>query len=349
MISDIHGNRHLLEQLLQRCNYRSDRDHLIILGDLIEKGSDSLGTLRYVMELCRQGQVDVLMGNCDAIPLQIAAGIDLDGLYHYLQHAPWKNHMLLWEMARLCGADLETEANVSAAYQQILQAFPEEFAFLSALPHVLYSDTMLFVHAGVESENPPYGEDAYSIMKNDSFACKDVHFQKMVICGHTPVISYRQIPSANPWYCEAKNIYTIDGGCGVKADGQLNALIMEDGMFYSLHVDDLPKGMVLRNYYETQEQVVNICWQTRRIEKRKESVNGTLCYHASSDQEVLIPNDLLYEEQGHFCSRDFSNHRLTVFQGDVVGIIREWNNSVYVKRNGVYGWIPKEIVKRMES
>lgn len=45
-ISDIHGEKDLLEALLKKADYVPGKDFLFLLGDLIEKGSASLETLQ---------------------------------------------------------------------------------------------------------------------------------------------------------------------------------------------------------------------------------------------------------------------------------------------------------------
>ena len=48
VVSDIHGNLPYFLGLLDKLVLRAD-DQLILLGDLVEKGPQSLDTLRYVM------------------------------------------------------------------------------------------------------------------------------------------------------------------------------------------------------------------------------------------------------------------------------------------------------------
>ena len=62
--SDIHGHCDWLEELLSRAEFTND-DILVIVGDIIQKGPESLKTLRYVMELCQNDNVTCLMGNVD--------------------------------------------------------------------------------------------------------------------------------------------------------------------------------------------------------------------------------------------------------------------------------------------
>ena len=63
-ISDIHGNLPFLKGVLAAAHYGPD-DILVLVGDLVEKGPDSLTTLRFIMELAERNTVYGLRGNCD--------------------------------------------------------------------------------------------------------------------------------------------------------------------------------------------------------------------------------------------------------------------------------------------
>lgn len=60
--SDIHGYGHLLKQLLASAAYDSAVDRLFLLGDYVNKGPDSLGTLELIHSLVQQGAI-ALQGN----------------------------------------------------------------------------------------------------------------------------------------------------------------------------------------------------------------------------------------------------------------------------------------------
>lgn len=63
--SDVHGHYKHLKNLLEKVNF-SEEDILFIIGDIIEKGPESLKTLRYVMDISKKYTVYILMGNVDA-------------------------------------------------------------------------------------------------------------------------------------------------------------------------------------------------------------------------------------------------------------------------------------------
>lgn len=85
-VSDIHGHLDLLEKLLEKIGY-TDKDTLVLLGDLYTKGPRGYDTLRYIIELAQRENVHVLRGNCDWIEdcLSPAETAWLEGLPHILE------------------------------------------------------------------------------------------------------------------------------------------------------------------------------------------------------------------------------------------------------------------------
>jgi serine/threonine protein phosphatase 1 len=69
-IGDIHGCFETLNLLLETINYNIDSDKLILLGDYIDRGIDSIGVLDKIIELQKSGDVIALMGNHEYDALQ---------------------------------------------------------------------------------------------------------------------------------------------------------------------------------------------------------------------------------------------------------------------------------------
>ena len=72
VVSDIHGSLPLFQGLLDKAGYGPD-DILVLLGDLVEKGQDSLAVLRYVMDLSTRRTVYCVTGNCDVLGTEFLA------------------------------------------------------------------------------------------------------------------------------------------------------------------------------------------------------------------------------------------------------------------------------------
>jgi len=101
-IGDIQGCCDELKALLARCNYSADRDELWFVGDLVNRGPQSLETLRYVRAL--GANATVVLGNHDLHLLALAYGSkrkhkDGDTLAEVLE-APDRDQLLEWLLGR---------------------------------------------------------------------------------------------------------------------------------------------------------------------------------------------------------------------------------------------------------
>mgnify|MGYP000556230842 FL=1 len=101
-ISDIHGNLPFLKGVLAAAHYGPD-DILVLVGDLVEKGPDSLTTLRFIMELAEWNTVYGLRGNCDNLVSEfVAAQGEEERFYrHYVD--VWRDRCLLVQMGHAAG------------------------------------------------------------------------------------------------------------------------------------------------------------------------------------------------------------------------------------------------------
>jgi bis(5'-nucleosyl)-tetraphosphatase (symmetrical) len=101
-IGDIQGCCDDLKALLERCNYSADRDQLWFVGDLVNRGPQSLETLRFVRSL--GAGATVVLGNHDLHLLALAFGAkrkqkDGDTLEGIL-NAPDRDQLLEWLLGR---------------------------------------------------------------------------------------------------------------------------------------------------------------------------------------------------------------------------------------------------------
>jgi bis(5'-nucleosyl)-tetraphosphatase (symmetrical) len=77
LIGDLQGCLGPLQRLLAQVDFSPSRDTLYPLGDLVNRGPDSLGVLRYLMKL--QGAARPVLGNHDLHLLAVAAGLGRSG------------------------------------------------------------------------------------------------------------------------------------------------------------------------------------------------------------------------------------------------------------------------------
>ena len=167
-ISDIHGNLPFLKGVLAAAHYGPD-DILVLVGDLVEKGPDSLTTLRFIMELAEWNTVYGLRGNCDNLVSEfVAARGEEERFYrHYVD--VWRDRCLLVQMGHAAGFETRGPEELPALREVVRARFGPELAFLEAMPEILLTPDYLFVHGGVADEAHLEGLDAWKCMKNDDF------------------------------------------------------------------------------------------------------------------------------------------------------------------------------------
>ncbi|MFT3856383.1 MAG: symmetrical bis(5'-nucleosyl)-tetraphosphatase [Aquabacterium sp.] len=97
LLGDLQGCCSPFERLLSTIDFSPSRDHLFVLGDLVNRGPDSLGVLRKLRAL--EGAATCLLGNHDLHLLAVAHGVRKphrsDTLEGILQ-APDKDDWLTW-------------------------------------------------------------------------------------------------------------------------------------------------------------------------------------------------------------------------------------------------------------
>jgi bis(5'-nucleosyl)-tetraphosphatase (symmetrical) len=101
LLGDLQGCCNPLERLLQTIDFSPSRDHLFVLGDLVNRGPDSLGVLRRLRGL--GNAATCLLGNHDLHLLAVAHGVRKphrsDTLDEIL-HAPDRDEWLNWLRTR---------------------------------------------------------------------------------------------------------------------------------------------------------------------------------------------------------------------------------------------------------
>ncbi len=345
--SDIHGNLNCFKDVLRKANYSED-DILIIDGDMIERGPESLNVLRYIMDLQKSRTVYITMGNVDCYVLWTIADPEIISNDAVRETAKVKER-LVSEMAGELGIDLNKCSDISAARNLICEKFKAELDFLRNLPTFIETQSLLFVHGGAAHHNYT-SLDAFNCMKFDRFPEDGkISFEKPCIVGHYPATQYREhIAYSHPFYDKEKNIINIDGGMEVKYDGQLNLLIFDNAEtteFSVVYSDKLEKVTALDSQ-EASDYSVHIRFEHNDVELIEKGDEFSVCRHLESGQLFEIPSDYLYEENGRCLAHDYSYYDLPVSPGDELSVIRYTSRGILAKKDGYTGWYHGKVIKK---
>ncbi len=341
VVSDIHGNLPYLKGLLDKVGFCKD-DILIVLGDMVERSEGSLETLRYVMELSQTYTVYTICGNCDNLVLDFLRDErELSQGFFQRWFSRFGERCVLVKMAHLAGERVDSPEDYPAARKAILSKFSGEIAFLESLPHILMNDRYLFVHGGVPREDDLEELDAFGVMKNDDFLNQGHSFRRWVVVGHWPVTLYwEDIPSAAPIIDRDRHIASIDGGCTLKWDGQLNALILPEepgGEFSWASYDSFPE-MIALDGQEPSKDSINIRWSEHEITVLEQGPEFCRCRHDKTGRELDILTEYIYPYGGKIICEDSTDYRLPVTVGDTLSVVRRTGRGSLCKKDGVTGW-----------
>ncbi|MBQ9151212.1 MAG: metallophosphoesterase [Clostridia bacterium] len=359
--SDIHGHAAWLKNALTAADFGGD-DLLIVVGDLVEKGPESLETIRTVMSLCREGRALATVGNVDKWRLHfyrtMAANADeklASELYDYtLMSRDWWGGSFYEEMAAESGCSVDSPAEILATCKQVLNDHKAELDFLDSLPAILTAGKYIFVHGGLPSVNLDDAREAdvFSLLKRDWYLRevreKNLCFDSYVLVGHFPTALYdERIFCLNPIIDKEHHVICLDGGCGIKTEGQLNLLILpgidSDGSEATwIARDDLPAMRALDDQAENADPF-NIHWGDCAVRALGSEGDCTLVEHIRTGRRLWAPTEYLYAN-GTQCN-DITDYRLPVSAGDSLSLIRSTDRGHIVKKDGVVGWY----LGRMES
>lgn len=337
-VSDVHGSLPYLKGLLEKARF-CEEDVLIIVGDLLEKGPYSLDTLRFVMELSRTHEVHAVCGNCDwwFKLMNTPELIDTQHSIWYIRNKPFN---LARQMCEEMGVEGAGRIDVLELLDRLAGPFQKEFEFMGAMPEVLDAGDYVFVHGGLP-EGAPEDWDAWRCMKYGDFLNCGRSFERWVVCGHTPVMLYHDdIVCANPIIDREKRIISIDGGCVLKDDGQLNALVIphagsEDFSFIAY--DPFPTAVVLdeqapsvRSWY--------IRWGDARVRVLERGGEFCRCRHLRTGYEMDILTKYVRGGGEEAEVNDCTDYVLPLRPGDTVSVVESTSRGYFVKHRGVSGW-----------
>lgn len=223
-IGDIHGQLTRLQDAHRRVD--ADRRRcgdpdapLVHMGDLVDRGPDSAGVIRYLREGVAAGAPwVVLKGNHDRL------------FETFLTRPDWRDPHLRDDITYLhpglggaytlmsYGLYRPTSHHIKTARQQAIQAVPpEDIAFLQSLPLSFAHGDVLHVHAGIRPGVPLEAQTEQDLLWiRDPFLMDTRDHGPLVLHGHTAI----------PRPMHYRNRVNIDTRAGY--GGPVTAVVIED-------------------------------------------------------------------------------------------------------------------------
>ncbi|MDY7037142.1 MAG: metallophosphoesterase [Thermodesulfobacteriota bacterium] len=170
IVGDIHGCLGMLKSLMDKIDWRTDKDRLIFIGDYIDRGEDPKGVVNYILTLLNSSpRVQCLEGNHEGLLLDFLSGGDIN------------TFIINGGMTTLGSYGIENKRK----NEQLIP--PDHLAFFKNLYSWIELEDYYIVHAGFRPGLDIQRQSLEDLLWiRDSFIYSDYDFGKKVIFGHTP-------------------------------------------------------------------------------------------------------------------------------------------------------------------
>ncbi len=253
VVGDIQGCYRSFLALLEKITF-SEQDRLWCVGDLVNRGSDSLGVLRWM--LAHQHQVQTVLGNHDLHLLARAAGIrsahrldtldallsapDVEALLTWLRQQPLVFAESGWVMSHAGLWPTWSVAEALAWSAEFSQNLQSEVG-LSFLSHMFGNTPIVWQEelAGMDKMRMLVNICTRMRMLRRDSGVLDYHYKAGLAAAPLDLIPWFAVPSIRAadinvlcghWYAlgehRAAGVWALDGGC--VWGGELLALRLED-------------------------------------------------------------------------------------------------------------------------
>ena len=185
VIGDIHGRLDLFEAIIDAIEDddagRPQADtHVILLGDLVDRGPDSAGVIARTREWQQQREVRVLAGNHEEMFLQSFEKPDI--LRHFLKHGGRETILSYGISKKQFNA-----MTLDELFVKLPNLVPQsERDYIASFEDMIIAGDYLFVHAGIDPASPIDSQKRSDMLWiRDRFLSHEGPLEKVVVHGHT--------------------------------------------------------------------------------------------------------------------------------------------------------------------
>ncbi|MDD5899576.1 MAG: metallophosphoesterase [Lachnospiraceae bacterium] len=218
-MSDIHGNLMAFRKRAEQLEpYLKKGDKLLLLGDFIDRGTDSFGCLKLAKELqdnYGKDQVVVIKGNHEVWFLDFLVDLGNDWLEEDRRYGTSKT-FLSKEKYDILLTISSREEKWDFIRNTIKSEHKEFLRWMEELPLYYETPTQIFVHAGVDEDIPVEEIDYCTVATPDyifsgKYPPTTGKFPKDIIAGHVAASHVAHNPMYRGVYFDGYSHYYIDG------------------------------------------------------------------------------------------------------------------------------------------
>lgn len=217
-VSDIHGENSKFLKLLEKAEYEPEQDLLVVCGDMIDRGTENLDTIKTCIDLQKKGAI-ILKGNHEQFAEQCLRDMVIadDWSSPSMAIHTWITH------------------NGGSNFYNEIENFSKEklkelLKFFRSLPLYFTAENYIFTHAAANTKKPiEENTENEAVWAEDNFYYRPAYKDKIMVFGHTPTWLLRPYSKKNKpenakiWFDPTfKDKIGID--CGSVFGGRLAAL-----------------------------------------------------------------------------------------------------------------------------
>ena len=183
VVGDIHGRCAQLLNLLDMLPRDAQKDTLIFLGDLIDRGADAPGCVEHIMKLRRESpeRVICLRGNHEQMLLDFLEG------HATIWLTPVTGGERTFEQYTCRTVRVKSQQDLEENRRVFAESFPvEHLEFMQSLPLYYEDDHAIYVHAGLDDGKHPRESSPTSLLWMRDMDFYKNYRGKPCVFGHTP-------------------------------------------------------------------------------------------------------------------------------------------------------------------
>jgi len=151
--ADIHGHFKILKDTLAKKGFDPDNPghHLLVLGDLFDRGDESFEVYQYLRHLYDEGKASLVLGNHDLFMLEFLEGKDERTSFNVIHNGFDKT------LESFTGKTVQKNQKDFSKLRKIVnEQAPELYGFLDTLPLYIEHENVIFTHGGIDFSNPEW-------------------------------------------------------------------------------------------------------------------------------------------------------------------------------------------------
>lgn len=230
--SDIHGHLEVLKESLNKAGFNKNnkKHHLLVLGDMFDRGTESKQVFEYLYELSMDKKATIIRGNHDQFLMDF-----LEGNFNRTSFNIEKNGFGK-TLDSFLGFAHNSDDNFSKNQEVINQKFPQLLPWLKNTELYIEADKYIFVHGGINPNQDDWRKSSIRDFVWTKEYEQDPIPGKIVVAGHhrNATINRKECKDYKGLFISNKELFDIIYLEGkilidrfVEVSNELNVLVLD--------------------------------------------------------------------------------------------------------------------------